>query len=170
MAIPLQLRRIYVDEVDESLELPAPSVKVKSLMGKVEEVLKSLHRGYGILIIGELREREHFEAFVHGANAGLQVLATTHANDIQSLLDRLRVFHLNDVIDLGKYVLITMEKMSSARRVKSIIYPQGFNPDPEQVSVISTIIIKLGKIKDYVSYTMQLNKLINEPPGGKNEH
>lgn len=170
MAIPLQLRRIYVDEVDESLELPAPSVKVKSLMGKVEEVLKSLHRGYGILIIGELREREHFEAFVHGANAGLQVLATTHANDVQSLLDRLRVFHLNDVIDLGKYVLITMEKMSSVRRVKSIIYPQGFNPDPEQVSAISTIIIKLGKIKDYVSYTMQLNKLINEPPGDQNEH
>jgi hypothetical protein len=74
------------------------------------------------------------------------------------------------VIDLGKYVLITMEKMSSVRRVKSIIYPQGFNPDPEQVSAISTIIIKLGKIKDYVSYTMQLNKLINEPPGDQNEH
>ncbi|WP_243666435.1 ATPase, T2SS/T4P/T4SS family [Vulcanisaeta sp. JCM 16159] len=62
MALPLNLRRIYIDETDESLELPTPSVKVKSIIGKTEEVLKSLHRGYGVLIIGELRERDHFEA------------------------------------------------------------------------------------------------------------
>ncbi len=165
MAMPLRMRRIYVDEVDESLELPVPNVKVKSLVGKVEEILKSLHRGYGVLIIGELREREHFEALIHGANAGLQVLGTTHASDDQSLMNRLRAFSLHDMIDLSKYVLVVMEKVNNIRRVKSITYPPGFNPSQKQLTALSEIITKLSGVGDYVKYAVQLDKLITEALG-----
>ncbi|WP_054844313.1 ATPase, T2SS/T4P/T4SS family [Vulcanisaeta souniana] len=162
MALPLNLRRIYIDETDESLELPTPSVKVKSLIGKTEEVLKSLHRGgYGILIIGELREREHFEALIHGFNAGLQVMATTHAESIESLVTRLRAFLLSDLIDLSKFVLVTMERVRSTRRVKSIIYPQSFNPDQGKIDVITNIITKMRHYgNSYVNYSIQLNNAL----------
>lgn len=157
MVLPLNVRRIYIDETDESLELPAPSVKVKSLIGKTEEVLKSLHRGYGILIIGELREREHFEALIHGFNAGLQVMATTHAESVESLVSRLRAFLLSDLIDLSKFVLVIMERMGSTRRVKSIVYPQSFNPDQEKINAIASIITGLGHYgNNYVNYSTQL--------------
>ncbi len=162
MVLPLNVRRIYIDETDESLELPTPSVKVKSIIGKTEEVLKSLHRGYGILIIGELREREHFEALIHGINAGLQVLATTHADSIESLTNRLRVFSLIDLIDLNKFVLIIMEKIGTMRRVKAVIFPPSFDPDKQEINAIINGIMKLNHdIDNYVNYSIQLNNTLN---------
>ncbi|WP_054854645.1 type II/IV secretion system ATPase subunit [Vulcanisaeta sp. JCM 16161] len=168
MALPLNLRRIYIDEADESLELPTPSVKVKSIIGKTEEVLKSLHRGYGVLIIGELRERDHFEALVHGINAGLQVLGTTHADGVESLMNRLRTFSLNELIDLGRFVLVTMERVDSKRRVKSITYPKGFNPGRREISAVINVLMSLGNTvnNDYVEYSIQLNKLLNSVGDG----
>jgi flagellar protein FlaI len=170
MAIPLNLRRIYIDEADESLELPTPSVKVRSIIGKAEEVLKSLHRGYGILIIGELREKEHFEALVHGVNAGLQVLATTHADSIQSLINRLRIFSLDNIIDLSKYIIIIMERANTERRVKTIVYPQDLMFNQDQLNIISNIIIKLRKIYNYVDYAIKLNYELNSMFVNNYEH
>ena len=170
MALPLNLRRIYIDETDESLELPAPSVKVKSIVGKTEEVLKSLHRGYGVLIIGELRERDHFEALIHGINAGLQVLGTTHADSDESLMNRLRAFSLSELIDLRRFMLVTMEKVGSTRRVKSIIYPKNFNPAQQKINAVINSIMRLSNINnDYVEYSIQLNKLLSNIGEG-NEH
>ncbi|WP_460173380.1 ATPase, T2SS/T4P/T4SS family [Vulcanisaeta sp. JCM 14467] len=162
MALPLNLRRIYIDETDESLELPAPSVKVKSIIGKTEEVLKSLHRGYGVLIIGELRERDHFEALIHGINAGLQVLGTTHADSDEALMNRLRAFSLSELINLRRFVLVTMEKISSTRRVRSIIYPQKFNPTQQEINTVINSLMRLNNVvDDYVRYSIQLNKLLS---------
>ena len=170
MALPLNLRRIYIDETDESLELPAPSVKVKSIIGKTEEVLKSLHRGYGVLIIGELRERNHFEALIHGINAGLQVLGTTHADSDEALMNRLRAFSLSELIDLRKFVLVIMEKMSSTRRVKSIIYPQKFNPTQQEINTVINSLMRLNNVgDDYVGYSVELNRLLSGIGEG-NEH
>ena len=163
MALPLNLRRIYIDETDESLELPAPSVKVKSIIGKTEEVLKSLHRGYGVLIIGELRERDHFEALIHGINAGLQVLGTTHADGDESLMNRLRAFSLSELLDLRKFVLVIMERIGSVRRVKSIVYPGNFSPAQQEINAVVSSIARLSGIgNDYVEYSIQLNKLLSD--------
>ena len=162
MALPLNLRRIYIDEADESLELPAPSVKVKSIIGKTEEVLKSLHRGYGVLIIGELRERDHFEALVHGVNAGLQVLGTTHADSVESLMNRLRAFSLSELVDLGRFVIVIMERVGSVRRVKSITYPRTFNPSQQEINAVINVISRLGGTdNDYIEYAIQLNRLLS---------
>ncbi|ADN51232.1 ATPase, T2SS/T4P/T4SS family [Vulcanisaeta distributa] len=169
MALPLNLRRIYIDETDESLELPTPSIKIKSIIGKTEEVLKSLHRGYGVLIIGELRDRDHFEALIHGVNAGLQVLGTTHADSSEALMNRLRAFSLSELIDLSKFVLVSMERVGSVRRVKSITYPKSFNPGQQEVSAVVSVITRLNRVinDDYVEYSIQLNKLLSN--GGGNE-
>ncbi|WP_054842322.1 ATPase, T2SS/T4P/T4SS family [Vulcanisaeta distributa] len=157
MALPLNLRRIYIDETDESLELPTSSVKVKSIIGKTEEVLKSLHRGYGVLIIGELRERDHFEALIHGVNAGLQVLGTTHADGVESLMNRLRAFSLNELIDLGKFVLVTMERTNSMRRVKSIIYPKSFNPGRWEINAVINALMRVAMPLITIILSIQFN-------------
>jgi len=161
MTLPLNLRRIYIDETDESLELPAPSVKVRAIIGKTEEVLKSLHRGYGVLIIGELREREHFEALIHGVNAGLQVLGTTHADSVEALMGRLRVFSLSDVVNYNRFIMVIMRKVDAVRRVKEIIYPPGFEPGKGQLDRISDIIMKL-RYDDYVSFASQLSNILSK--------
>ena len=161
MTLPLNLRRIYIDETDESLELPAPSVKVRAIIGKTEEVLKSLHRGYGVLIIGELREREHFEALIHGVNAGLQVLGTTHADSVEALMGRLRVFSLSDVVNYNRFIMVIMRKVDAVRRVKEIIYTPGFEPGKGQLDRISDIIMKL-RYDDYVSFASQLSNILSK--------
>ncbi|WP_243666436.1 CpaF/VirB11 family protein [Vulcanisaeta sp. JCM 16159] len=69
---------------------------------------------------------------IHGVNAGLQVLGTTHADNVGSLMSRLRTFSLNELIDLDRFVLVIMERDGSMRRVKSIIYPQFFNPEQQK--------------------------------------
>lgn len=138
MALPLNLRRIYIDETDESLELPTPSVKIKSIIGKTEEVLKSLHRGYGVLIIGELRDRDHFEALVHGINAGLQVLGTTHADSNEALMNRLRAFSLSELIDLNKFVLVSMERLVQYVELSPLLI-RGTSIQGNQKSVLQLV-------------------------------
>jgi type IV secretory pathway ATPase VirB11/archaellum biosynthesis ATPase len=129
MVISPRLRRIYIDEADESLDMDVPCVKVRSISGKVEEVLRSLHRGFGILVIGELREREHFHALIHGVNSGLQVMATTHALDEESLARRLRSFGIE--MDLGNFVTVSMARSGGRRTVTHVRYPQDLQVDHE---------------------------------------
>lgn len=137
MVIPPGIRRIYIDEADESLDMDVPSIKVRSIHGKVEEVLKSLHRGLGVLFIGELREEDHFRALIHGRNSGLQVMATTHAVSKESLVRRLRVFGVIDNINLESFVTILMGVRRGRRILENIEYPRDLYFDDEVVDKLS---------------------------------
>lgn len=158
--LPIKLRRIYIDETDESLDLPVPSVKVKALISKVDEVLKSLHRGYGILIIGELREKEHFEALIHGINSGMQVMGTTHAVNRESLTSRLRAFGINDLVNLDSFILIFMNKEGHIRKVINILYPNSINDD----NIISELasFLRNARCEDAFECIIRINEFMKD--------
>ncbi|WP_069807173.1 ATPase, T2SS/T4P/T4SS family [Vulcanisaeta thermophila] len=147
--LPMNLRRIYIDETDEALDLPVPSVKVKSLIGKVDEVLKSLHRGYGILVIGELREREHFEALVHGINSGMQVMGTTHAVSRESLMGRLRAFGVDELVNLDSFTLVFMGREGRVRRVVNVLYPGYLEIPNEHINKLTAFLKSLECLDAY---------------------
>ncbi len=128
LTIPYSWRRIYIDETDESVNIPKTlQVKIKST-DKLIEVLKTLHRGWGILIIGELREKNHFEAYNHSVLSGLQVLGTSHADSPENLIERFKLFNLN-IHGLEKLVIVRTVRYGVMRKVIDIKYSQNVNDD-----------------------------------------
>ncbi|OYT27250.1 MAG: hypothetical protein B6V02_00305 [Thermoprotei archaeon ex4572_64] len=128
LTIPYSWRRIYIDETDESISIPKTlQVKIRST-DKLIEVLKTLHRGWGILIIGELREKNHFEAYNHSVLSGLQVLGTSHADSPENLAERFRLFNLN-IHGLEKLVIVRTARYEVVRKVIDVKYSRSVSED-----------------------------------------
>ncbi|NPA23261.1 MAG: type II/IV secretion system ATPase subunit [Crenarchaeota archaeon] len=115
------MRIVCIDEADE-IWLPdnVLVLKYRSIYGRVREVEKMLYRGGGILVIGELREREHYEAFNLGLKSGLQVLATIHGKSVEDAVSK---FERHGVDYDGMYVVLGI--VDSCRRIVHVSVPVG---------------------------------------------
>jgi len=113
------IRIVCVDEADE-IWLPNNILflKYRSIYGRVREIEKVLHRGGGVLVIGELREKDHYEAFKLGLRSGLQVLATVHGKSVNDVLSKFRMY---DVDYEGLYIVLGF--VGSRRRLVHLSAP-----------------------------------------------
>ncbi len=121
LKIKNNVKVVCIDEVDE-LWFPDNFlvVKYRSIFGRVREIEKVLHRGGGILIIGELREKDHFEAYRIAINSGLQVFTTIHGSDVRDVFEKFRIY-MNSVDDvLRKCVLVSLDYRRGVRRVSEV--------------------------------------------------
>ncbi len=113
------IKIVCVDEADE-IWLPdnVLFLKYRSIYGRVREIEKVLHRGGGILVVGELREKEHYEAFKIGIKSGLQVLATVHGRSINDVLSKFESYGID--YD-GAYVVLGF--VNSLRKIVQVSVP-----------------------------------------------
>lgn len=100
ICLPLHFRRVYIEDVVESVKLhdlgfhqvrlrvePYEVINKKSL--KSSEIIKLLHRNPDYVILGELQTKEHFIAAFQAMVSGLRCIQTCHANSIQQFFHRL---------------------------------------------------------------------------------
>ncbi len=133
MITPEYFRKIYVENVTESLEqlvfnkhqlkYQADSLDNNNKDGytKSSHIKTLLHRTPDIIYLGEILEKEESEALFHCLAAGLKGFQTIHSQSIDSLINRLiHTFKLNfsqlDELDL----LILMKREFNKRRIVSI--------------------------------------------------
>ncbi len=113
------MKIVCIDEADE-IWLPNDvlALKYRSIYGRVREVERMLHRGGGLLVIGELREKEHYEAFNIGLRSGLQVLATIHGRSIDDVLSK---FEKHGIIFDGAFIVLGF--VEGCRRIIHVSVP-----------------------------------------------
>ena len=157
MTIPRSRKRVYIDEVDESINLPYTlQIKYRSIYGRLNEVLRVLYRGGGVLIIGELREIEHYQAFLQALYSGLQVLTTSHALSINDFIDKVR--YLGVDLKLKDITIVQLQKVSNLRKVLKI--ENLFKPDSKYYEIqccVSTFLTKLIEKSTKMSYVTFYN-------------
>ncbi|MEM3684280.1 MAG: ATPase, T2SS/T4P/T4SS family [Conexivisphaerales archaeon] len=136
LAIDPRLRRIYIEDAVESLELSELGYRQTKLRvqplesgddaerSKMKEVLKTLHRSPDIVILGEIQDRLQCSALFQALESGIVCLQTFHASSPEQAVRRLvnvmgiRPEQLNDI-----GLIVTMKRpdqLSSARIVNRI--------------------------------------------------
>lgn len=136
MSLDPRLRRVYIEDAIESLELEGYGYRQLKLRvepletgsdperNKMQEVLKSLHRSPDILILGEIQDKMHCQAMFQSLEAGIIGLQTFHASSPEQAVRRwLNVMDVKEVQlnDLG--LIITMKRpdqLSSSRILSRI--------------------------------------------------
>ncbi len=175
LVIPKNFRKIYVEETIESLEIPSKyghqlKYHVKSQYQeensqKNQEIYKLLHRSGDIIILGEILNKSETKALFHCLSAGLNGMQTTHASNLDSLINRWIIhFKINQncLNDLG--IVIFMKKIGLNRKILSIneIY---YNKNEEKIEYhqIYKYFPKSDDWKsDYLFQDTKLFKKINE--------
>jgi len=109
-------RAVYVDEADELTVPDVIVIKYRSIDGRLEEIERTLYRGGGLLVIGELRKREHYEALRLALESGLQVLATVHCRDLDDLYSKFRRYAPEVADRIGKDVSVAILNFVNGRR------------------------------------------------------
>ncbi|MCD6209208.1 MAG: type II/IV secretion system ATPase subunit, partial [Thermoproteales archaeon] len=143
MMLPSFLRRLYVEDVVESVSLiDRGAHQLRLRVSTLEEVLhyrqgptkyveivKALHRKPDYLILGELQTRRHFKAAFHAMSSGLRVIATCHSRGFQELILRLtKVYGFpRQLLDLIDVVVITSRSIYQSDRkfVKNVFVNNG---------------------------------------------
>lgn len=143
MMLPSFLRRLYVEDVVESVSLIdrgahqlrlrvstlEEALHYKQGPTKYVEIVKALHRKPDYLILGELQTRKHFKAAFHAMSSGLRVIATCHSRGLQELVLRLtKVYGFpRQLLDLIDVVVITSRSIYQGDRkfVKNIFVNNG---------------------------------------------
>ncbi|MFX1502741.1 MAG: ATPase, T2SS/T4P/T4SS family, partial [Promethearchaeota archaeon] len=133
MISPEYFRKIYVENVTESLEqlnfnkhqlkYQADSLDTtnKSRYTKSDHIKTLLHRTPDIVYLGEILTEEETKAWFHCNAAGLRGFQTIHAQDIDSLINRLiHTFKINfsQLNDLD--LLVLMNREFNKRRIVSV--------------------------------------------------
>lgn len=142
-SLPKYYRRIYIEDVQESLDLlpygyhqvklkvDPFEVKVKTRRKSIE-VIKLLHRKPDYVILGELQTREHVIAAFHSMISGIRCIQTIHADNIENLVYRLtclykiptELINCIDLIVLMKRTLYPKERRF-VDRISTIKYISG---------------------------------------------
>jgi twitching motility protein PilT len=129
-----------------------------------------------VILVGELRDIETFEASLAAAETGHLVLSTMHARDISQLLDRIMAFFPQDQRDLVRMKLAFNLRAVLCQRLLRRSKGKGLIPAVEALVVNSTVrkliledkFAKLPQaIKSFTSEGMQtfndsLAKLVKE--------
>ncbi len=129
-AILLELRPsrlVYVDEADELVIENFPVLKYRSLDGRLEEIERVLYRGGGVLVIGELRRADHYQALELAVSSGLQVIATVHCRDLRDLENKLRTYSRVLSTQLReRFIVLILRFVGGKRKVVQYLLPDEF--------------------------------------------
>jgi len=104
LATPPHWRVIAIEDAMEAIPLALfqkhqvrflvePVETGESTRNKSAEITKCLHRTPDVIYLGEIQTAEHSRAMFHAAAAGLQVVCTSHARDLQSMILRWEHHH-----------------------------------------------------------------------------
>ncbi|MFX1275899.1 MAG: ATPase, T2SS/T4P/T4SS family [Promethearchaeota archaeon] len=133
LILPEYFRKIYVENVTESLEqlifnkhqlkYHADSLESsdRSQYTKSNHIKTLLHRTPDVIYLGEILTKEEAQALFHCLAAGLRGFQTIHSNTIDSLINRfIHTFGINysqlDDLDL----LVLMKREFNKRRIASV--------------------------------------------------
>ncbi len=156
------LKRVYVDEVDESLELPDTlQIRYRSIRGRLREVLNLLYRGGGVLVIGELRGRDHFRAFKHALLSGLQVITTSHARSLDDFKKKMLDFGVEDVSLEHNFVIVELERRGCRRYVKRV-HLNARVESSEELKIMSALKMLLGRSLNHVQFYRMFHRLLED--------
>ncbi len=131
---PLEFRKIYVENIVESLDqftfgkhqlkFHADALEDnENGYTKSKHIKTLLHRTPDIIFLGEILTEEQSKALFHCLEAGLKGFQTIHSNSISSLLRRfLDTFHItkSQLDDLGLVILMSRDQERN-RRIVSIV-------------------------------------------------
>ena len=137
LCTPEYWRKIYVEDVIESPDesywgLHQVKFKVRTYederrgqtagSSKYDEIIKLLHRTPDYVILGEVQTEEHVKALFHALSTGIRGIATTHANDIRSLILRYVELYKVHPINIGLIdVFVVMSKLRSPEKVHRFV-------------------------------------------------
>ncbi len=118
---PLNWRKVYVEDVIESLSLQEhgshqAKVKVKppeeeGEKSKAKEITQLLHRSPDWVFLGEIRTREDSWAMFHALTAGLVGLQTCHGRSVEDIILRWVIHHGIPLTNLKALDIIVEMKM-----------------------------------------------------------
>jgi len=134
MCLPNFFRRVYIEDVVESMPLHAlgkhqvrlrvePIEVLERSRTKKSEILKLLHRKPDYVILGELQSKEHFEAALSAMVSGLKCMQTCHAESIEQFLDRLTQdygFSLN-LVRRAYDLIVLLKRYVGVREFRRVI-------------------------------------------------
>ena len=133
--LPPEKRRVYVEDVQESLDLlrfnyhqakyRVSPYDVTLRGSKSAEVTKILHRSPNIIILGEIQSEEHSRALFNSLSSGIRGLQTFHATSPLQAFRRWVFSHKIDPISLLELdILVCMGKTHSfpVKRFVSSVY------------------------------------------------
>ncbi len=133
MLTPKELRKIYIENIEESLnqfdfdkhqlKFRVDSIEstIKNKYSKNNQIKKLLHRTPDLIYLGEILTKREATAMFHCLAAGLRGFQTIHADSFGSLINRF-LFHFDinpscfDDLDL----VILMKKTENKRKIISI--------------------------------------------------
>lgn len=148
MSIDPRLRRVYVEDAVESIDLAAwgfrqlklrvPSIETGYDEGqnKLKEVLKTLHRSPDILILGEVQDASHSSAMFQAAEAGITGIQTFHSYSPEQSIRRWTSTHgiqKEQLADLG--VLATMVRASPFSPRRQLVRISAILPSIQLIDV-----------------------------------
>jgi flagellar protein FlaI len=126
LLVPIEFRKIYVEETVETLEIPfdcghqlkyVVEPEINSLSSsKEKEIYKLLHRSGDFIILGEILSKNETNALFHCLSAGLKGMQTTHASNLNGLINRWLIHYgvkKSCINDLG--IIILMKKIDKRR-------------------------------------------------------
>lgn len=128
-SLPPTLRRVYIEDVEETLDLAdygfhQAKIRVGGLYGrestKTLQVLRVLHKSPDILILGEIQYKEHVNALFNSLCSGVKGLQTFHALSSEQAVRRLvDVYGVREaqLIDLDLIVSMFRPSYNSPRRI-----------------------------------------------------
>ncbi len=122
--MPLNLRRIYIEDVKESLPRNYNAHQVFFQASDSEEaksksrlIISLLHRSPDFVYLGEILTQEEAQAMFHALSVGLKGVQTIHAQSIESLVNRW-IFHFKiNPSSLQNLGLIVLMKNLGPKRV-----------------------------------------------------
>ncbi len=142
--LPLNLRRIYIEDVKESLprnfdahQLFFQASDSEEAKNKSHLIISLLHRSPDFVYLGEILTKEEAQAMFHALSVGLKGVQTIHAQSIESLMNRW-IFHFkinpSSLQNLGLIVL--MKNLGEKRVVTEIAEIVGQGEKMEVVKIV----------------------------------
>jgi len=126
--LPRDLRRIYIEDVKESLARDPESHQVFFQASDSEEnkdkshlIISLLHRSPDFVYLGEILSQDEARAMFHALSVGLKGLQTIHSQSIESLINRW-IFHyqINPISLESLGIIVLMKKIGNRRIIVEI--------------------------------------------------
>jgi flagellar protein FlaI len=130
LVVPRSWRKIYVEDVVESREIPdSRQVRFKVdpvdenlyRSRKSDEIVKCLHRSPDYVILGEIQTEEHTKALFQALAAGLHVMQTCHSSSASGLVSRWNLSHNVKNVSIGLMDLIVTLKRPKPAESKRVV-------------------------------------------------
>ncbi len=126
--LPLNLRRIYIEDVKESLPRNFEAHQVffqasdsDDVKSKSRLIISLLHRSPDFVYLGEILTQEEAQAMFQALSVGLRGFQTIHSYSIESLIDRWIVhFKINQSALQNLGLIVLMKKIGENRVVAEI--------------------------------------------------